>query len=327
MKAFLVFSILLHSFNQGVEGWQLRKVDRQLKQGFDFIVSSDANSLLCITAVEGTTPLGLLELESCDFANAPTRQLWRRQGSKLVSGLDSERCLRINQGTTFSEGALIRLGSCNDNLTDFTLSDELADFIRVLDNQSFCLTSSGSNANSGDYIHAKSCLDRSDYKWSFVASSTPTTTATPVITTTTDTLGNENSFGALYELFVPEANACVQPQNHEDSQSPIILDNCNAGRAWHVKEHFGGEVVFHSAIDFNLCLQAGFCQAVSGTYLRLLECDEEEGLQYFTWQDFNANIKLSDQDDLCMVYQGITAEVGDTLIMKNCADRTYEWSG
>ena len=332
-----ILVLIIKYFSVGVKAYELRRAvqDRKLEQGFDFVVS-EANNRLCITAVEGATLSGLLELHPCDFENEPPEQLWRRDSTKFVSGLSSELCMRVNLGTDLLDGVRIRLGNCKDDLTDFGWNDQVSDYIHVLDNTNFCLTCSGSTAGSGDSIHAKLCLDRADYKWTFTAAASITsgttsmaTTMTPTLTTLTSstTSRGDEMFGPLYKLFVPEANACIQPKNHEDYEAPIILDTCDTNRGWYVKVNMAGEVVFHSAIDPSLCLQAGFCQAVSGAWMRLMECDAEESRQYFTWPDFKANIKLADQDDLCMVFQGNSAEVGDIIIMKNCADRTYIWDG
>lgn len=321
MKLSLVVPILVLLASFGPVGaWQLRRVEspdnRKLApQGFDFIVSeaSVQNNLLCVTAVEGTASYGSVELRSCDFDSTPSNQLWSRQGNKFVSAIGSgNRCMTVNHGSNLFDGVRIRLGNCNDGLTTYTWNDGHADQLKVVDNTLYCLTSTGSTASSGDRIHAKPCLDRLDYKWTF--------TAPP-------TMEEENPFGTLYELYVAEANACVQPKNHDDILAPIILDTCDVGRAWYVKDQIGGRVMFRSAIDPTLCLQAGFCHAKDGTWLRLIECDEENSLQDFSWQDYEAPIKLADNTFLCMVYQGSSAEVGDIMIMKNCATRSYEWSG
>lgn len=308
--------ILLGSV-QGRHQQQLRNSEggvvvksRKLEQAFDFIVS-EAAPALCITAVQGDSAFGSLELASCDFENAPPEQLWRQNG-KFVSGIGTDRCMTVNHGNSLFDGVRLRLGYCNSGLTDFTWNDGSADLLRVLNDNSFCLTCTGSTATAGDRILAKPCLNRADYKWTFTAATTSTGDQ------------NDSPFGTLYELYC-EANACVQPKNHDDTRAPIILDTCDNGRAWYVKEKGGGRVKFHSAIDPALCLQAGFCSAKDGTWLRLMECDDNS-LQDFTWQDYEAPIKLAGSD-LCMVYQGSTAEVGDIMVMKDCNVRSYEWSG
>lgn len=315
MKVLPVASFLVASFGPGVEAWQLRRVakDRNLLEGFEFIVSnaSSNNDPLCITAVEGTKEFGGVELRSCDLQNAPPEQLWSRQGNKFVSGLSSDLCMMVNHGKNLFDGVRLRLGQCGGGLNEFTWNDGHADRLRVLSDESFCLTCTGSTASSGDRVLAKPCLERADYKWTFTAADVP----------------KDDSLGVLYELVVYEADACVQPKDANDYEAPIILDQCDESRAWYVKEKIDGSVIFHSAIDPDLCLQAGFCHAKDGTWLRLLPCDADESLQLFSWQDYEAPIKLADNDDLCMVYQGSSAEVGDLIIMKNCADRTYEWSG
>ena len=84
--------------------------------------------------------------------------------------------------------------------------------------------------------------------------------------------------------------------------------------------------MFHSVLDPDMCLQAGFCRATNGSWLRVMPCDEESGLQYFTWPNFDGSIKLADQPDLCMVFHGSVPEVGAVMKMKSCDVRSYVWS-
>lgn len=317
MKLNLVVSYLVMLLaSYGASAWQLRRVttddvNRNLQQGFDFIVS-EASNTLCMTAVEETKSYGSVELRACDFDGAPAEQLWSRQGNKFVSKLgDGNRCMTANHGNSLFDGVRIRLGNCNDGLTDFSWNDGNDDQLQVLSDPRFCLTPTGSTASSGDNIHAKPCLNRVDYRWTFVASA-PTQ--------------EDDTNDALYQLYVPEANACVQPQNYNDVTAPIILGVCDEQLAWNVNQTPYG-LKFSSRIDPTLCLQAGFCHATDGTWMRLVECDPDSLLQDFSWQDYDAPIKLADNDDLCMVYQGNSAEIGDIVIMKNCAVRTYEWNG
>lgn len=320
--------VLLTCFGHFAEAEQLRLLNvsmnrRELGQHFNFLVSdaSSNDQPLCLTAIEGTTGYGDLELQFCDFEQSPPEQLWRRLNDKLVSGVGiiDERCITVNHGNKIFNGVRMRLGNCVDYQTDFIFDNGR---IKVLGADSYCITMVGSSPSAGDKIHAKPCQNRLDFDWTF----------TPSTTTKNDPYPTESPYGRIYNLFVPEINACVQPPKSTDNDvslqgSEVVIDKCDGGRAWYAKVNDWDEVVFRSVLDPGMCLQAGFCRATDGSWLRVMPCDEESGLQYFTWPNFDGLIKLADQPDLCMVFHGSVPEIGAIMKLKSCDVRSYEWSG
>merc|ERR1711933_35346 len=107
--------------------------------------------------------------------------------------------------------------------------------------------------------------------------------------------------------------------------------DCGGKCAWYTEEIDGEEysVAFHNGEDKTLCLQAGYSggDLRDGTKIRLMDCDSGERLQYFIWQDYEAPIKIAEDSDLCMVSQGVPDVLGARMIVKDCDERNWEWSG
>jgi hypothetical protein len=322
-RLFAALLALVAFSNTKVDALELRKVetagrDRKLRQGSVFLISqADPDMRLCITAVQGTKWAGNLELQPCNMVTAPANQLWNVKGDKIISALGdgTEYCMMINHGNVLFDGVRVRLGDCIENAANITF-DERSGFIRLFGESGeaasyYCLTNTGINANAGDKILAKPCLYRADYRW------------------TVNVPDDEGPFGDLYDLYEYDAEGCVRPKSAPAAEgSELILDTCDAGRAWYPKD-YDGFVILHSQADVTLCMQVGLGGIPQdGSWMRLMKCDLDEDLQRLSWEDgYESPIKLASRGDLCMVSQGQPKMPGDRLIMKKCSVRTFEWSG
>lgn len=329
LSAFTLLTASLHQ--QRADAWELRRVTTQSKHRklsnraeWNFLVSQISEDQAWCMSVAG--PQNDIQLQDCDFVNAPPEQLWKFQDNRLWNDLGNgdSKCVTLKH--SLSDGVGMRLVDCSDDdepnsLMDFYWADDDG-YIQPLSADdgapgAYCLTNRGANAHVSDPILAKPCLcTRSDYRW---------------MLTEEDPRNEDNDDYGDYWLFELYGDGgCVQPKGGETTSGTlVILDECNSERAWNVKEK-DGVVTFRSRLDTDMCLQAGLGGAVEvGTKMRLAKCNAGEYLQQFSWNDFEAPILLSSRDDLCMMWRGVNGNPGvDPIIMTDCAKRPWtEWSG
>jgi transforming growth factor-beta-induced protein len=136
---------------------------------FSFVVNIIVeNQDWCLTAIR-TSDNANLGFRKCDYDGTPDNQQWKFKNGQLISKINGgeSRCAKVGFGTLVFSGIRIRLGECDDPLTSFKYNEDSKN-IRTDTGQSLCLTNRGNNANTGDTIHAKTCINRNDYRWDFV---------------------------------------------------------------------------------------------------------------------------------------------------------------
>jgi len=217
-------------------------------------------------------------------------------------------CMQAGLEGALEDGKKIRYMPCDptDKLQHFVWVDGFDSPIKPVLDTDLCLTAQGDPNVLGANLIMKDC-DIREEEWSG------------------DSLG-EFDEGAYYEF--GNYVGCVQPSGNKDR---AIIGSCGgAESAWFV-EYVDAEdftVAFHNGKYKNLCMQAGNGGAViDGKKIRLKDCDSEEPLQYFIWEDYEAPIKIKSNPNLCVVAQGLPAEKGANLIAKDCEVRNDEWSG
>lgn len=253
----------------------------------------------CIAAAEGTEEFGNLQLHPCDFTGTTTNQLWYLpyddEEPKIRSVLDDSKCITMNHGENLFEGVRARLSDCENGLTTFYYDGQ----ILVADDTSFCLTNRGPRAHPTDWIHAKTCIDRDDFYWIPIPN-------------------------IQFHAKLKSGGGCAQPR---EGSRRVFLDQCDAELAWRISpiDFFGEAALLHSALDDSKCLRAGLGDTFEdGSRMAIVDCDPEDELQHFIYT--GETIHAAENFDLCMVYRGVTPNVGvDPIIMKECDEDQEFW--
>jgi len=224
---------------------------------------------------------------------------------------DSGYCMQAGLNGALIDGKKVRYMPCDptEKLQHFVVVDGMeSPIIKPVLDTDLCLTAQGDPNLLGATLIMKDC-DIREEEW------------------IADSVG-EFGDGAYYEL--GGAYGCVKPSRNKKE---AIIDSClGCGTEcyWFV-EYVDGEdftVAFHNGKYKDLCMQAGKRGAViDGKKIRLKDCDSEEPLQYFMWEDYEAPIKIKSNTDLCVVAKGVPASYGANLIAKDCEVRNDEWSG
>ena len=147
------------------------------ERGFIVLNINQSNGPWCLSATD-TRENGDLQLRQCDFYHKPNYQLWlfdSHQRFRARTG-GYNRCMRVGLGSTpntIFDGVRVHLGDCWDEYVNFDydpstgylMLDPTDDGLRG----EYCITNRGSNANSGDSIHAKVCPSNvlDDYQWEY----------------------------------------------------------------------------------------------------------------------------------------------------------------
>jgi hypothetical protein len=127
----------------------------------------------CLTITNGRNEFAKLGFRRCMFANRPVGQLWKLDANgKLHTRVDHTKCMTLNHGDALFDGVLARLADCqmDTNLNKFVFDPhgKTGSYFKVMDSPDYCITNRGRNPNFDDIIHAKPCVNRHDYKWTFV---------------------------------------------------------------------------------------------------------------------------------------------------------------
>jgi hypothetical protein len=255
----------------------------------------------CITAAEGTQEFGNLLLQPCDFNFPNPNQLWylpfNQEDAKIYSALDDSKCITVNHGENLFDGARARLSDCENGLNTFWYDEDGQ--IHVEQDDSYCLTNRGPNPHPSDWIHAKLCLDRPDFSF----------TPFPNIP---------------WRLQLTSGGGCAQPRQ---GSRRVFLDECDEELAWRISpvDFFGEAALLHSGLNDSKCLRAGLGSNMNdGTRMAVVDCDVDDELQHFYYN--GESIYAANDTSLCMVYRGVSANVGvDPIIMKECDESQDPW--
>lgn len=145
--------------------------DRLLQdEKYAFLVSGiDPDEAWCITAADGVNDFKNLGFRRCKFDDAPNNQLWRLDSEgKIHSKVDPSRCMVVDYGKDIFDGVRIRIANCdlNTDLNRFS-HNGATDMLRVVEDQSFCVTNRGTGPDPSDTIHAKPCGDMSRFAFTY----------------------------------------------------------------------------------------------------------------------------------------------------------------
>jgi len=279
---------------------------RHLQANVGFLVSQVVeDSDWCITASNGVGDFVLLGLQLCDFDSAPVDQLWEVDGEgKFASRLNTDFCMTVNDGVTISDNDVVYTARCNisSNLNKFFWDAGNTNQLRPVADQSFCVTQLGPLPQDTDEIRVKLCTSESRYKWNFSV---------------------QNRYFML-ESF--NFDGCIELKNgRAENDNNLILGPCNSNQGWRYDE----DGRFHSSADDSKCMQAARGGSIrDGSKLRIYTCDRNDRGQIF---DFNGggHIALRSDPDLCVVFRGTNANLGDDpIILKECdavEDARLEW--
>lgn len=260
----------------------------------------------CITVTTGDT----IKLRRCDFNAAKKNQLWSQSpDGKLHSALDNRKCMDFNP----YESDRVRLEYCSTSTRSTT---EFAGFssigpIKELNDERYCLTNRGINPNPSDPILVKECLDRPDYKWEVVPSS--------------------STIGAR-RVMIRGSSGCLQPRH--DDRRRVYLDECDEELAWYyelldkdlARQHellpqtMDG-FLLRSALDDSLCLRAGRSSRLpkDGTWMRLVKCDHLDAQQHVVIGPSGTSLHVANIFDFCIEHAGINPNVGkDIIVILSC---------
>lgn len=137
---------------------------------------------------------------------------------------------------------------------------------------------------------------------------------------------------AVTDPIIGEAfGGCIEPLRRNNGVfrvgrgSKVILGEEDADCVRFTFNPSGGFLVLEQDdFDYDLCLQAGHGGALEdGSKMRLYRCDGND-FQKFTWENVepllvSGSLKPESNPDLCVVYRGVTANIGvDPIIFKEC---------
>jgi hypothetical protein len=98
----------------------------------------------------------------------------------------------------------------------------------------------------------------------------------------------------------------------------LVLGPCNSNALWKYDFETG---LFHTYQDESKCMQAGLGGNIEeGSKIRVAPCDVTSKVQVFDWDiPTNKRIFLKSRPDLCVVFQGVRANVNaDNIILHDC---------
>jgi len=109
----------------------------------------------------------------------------------------------------------------------------------------------------------------------------------------------------------------------------IIVDVCQEPSktdGW----RFDSSGLLHTQLDDDFCMQAGRnALPRGGNQVRLFPCDSEHANQKFVMKNGGGGIRPEANQDLCLVWLGVQADLGsDPIVLKNCTTVTaqLDWS-
>ena len=290
---------------------------------------------LCLTALNDKNDVGLAPCQESEYDDSTfyIPQLWRMdEQGRMRSALNTERCLSVPH---LGYHVKVRLGPClseeshHNTYNRFVYRHQTEgggqlELLREVDNtQYLCLTHQGIHANAGDTLHLKSCESNTDtssrFQWTIIVAANVPWEAYPLVIVHSD-----------------GGHIIVRDYDVTKNGNRIVLGSLsgNDGNQWWID----GYGLFHSTLDVNKCLQAGWGgddgKVKDGTALRIMDCDPQNDLQRFEWDLWGGPIRLQNNAaDLCVTYRGVVANVGkDPIILKYCGgssdgvlDERFRW--
>lgn len=279
---------------------------RHLQANVGFLVSQVVeDNDWCITASNGVGNFVLLGLQLCDFNNGPVDQLWQVDSEgRFASRLDTDFCMIVNDGATISDNDAVYVARCDisSELNKFFWDAGNTDQLRPTANENFCVTQLGPLPQDTDEIRVKLCTSESRYKWNFEV---------------------QNPYFMLESL---NFDGCIELEDgRAENDNKLLLAPCNSNQGW----RYDSDGLFHSSVDDSKCMQAARGGSIrDGSKLRVFSCDKNDDGQVFSF-DRTGHISLQSDPDLCVVFRGTTANVGnDPIILKECdsvEDVRLEW--
>jgi hypothetical protein len=276
---------------------------------YHFLVSGiRTNDQWCITATNGAGDFVNLGFRECDFVGAPSTQLWRlRADGTMESAVESGRCMIVNYGTELFPGVRIRMSSCEPVTQNNQFQHNGAtDQLRLVRDNTFCVTNRGTNPNYSDTIHALPCQDQGRFFFTYtpIGESAPPVSS-PVSSPVGDFLQYTTGGGCI----------TVEGSNAINDQK-LRLESCSRpNNGWRVD----GNGMLHTELDDSKCMHAGrTATPVHGTPMRIFDCDPANPFQLFERLS-NGQIVLRDHN-LCVDHRGVNANVNvDPIILKECS--------
>jgi len=249
--------------------------------------------------------------QRCAFegAEGAESQLWQYRDGKFHSLLNHNRCITVDYGQHLSPGTWARMHDCDmdTDLNEFLYNVE-TDFIAVKDNADYCLTNSGNNPNSSDNIVVEKCKNNLKFFFTYQIGY----------------VGNNDEYINLNNDDSDRSGCLVVKDENPKPAQPLILGSCKLNHSW----RYDRNGLFHSALDDDMCLQAGTkknAQIKVGSGLRLYPCDKNNKKQQFDYN--NVDIRLRGYDNLCIGYRGANGDVGvDPIVLRKCKTEGTNWS-
>lgn len=271
--------------------------ERQLvaaDENYAFLVSSiSATEDWCITATEGSGESKGIGFRPCDYAGAPSNQLWRLDGDgKVHTKLNPNRCMIVDFGKHLEDARRVRLANCDESsdLNKF-IHNGSTDSLRVAKDEGFCVTNQGIAPHRSDKMQVKPCMNEGRFIFTY----------TPV------------EFTVFYSN---DAKGCLGVKDGKavEGQNLVLSDEEKDPRRCQWKEKDG---LFRSALNPNMCMQAGHpgATAKNGKKLRLYKCSKENSQQKF---EFTGDVIKHTGTNFCVAFQGEKGQVGDNIILKDC---------
>jgi hypothetical protein len=150
-----------------------RSLNNENNGEYGFVVSHiRKTNPWCLTVAYGSNEFATLGFRRCQFDNAPDNQLWKLDANgKLHTRVDHTKCMTLNHGDELFDGVRARLAGCDMetslNKFRFEQHGKTGSFLKLIANPAYCITNRGQTPNADDTIHAKPCIKRHDYKWTY----------------------------------------------------------------------------------------------------------------------------------------------------------------
>ncbi|CAB9522118.1 expressed unknown protein [Seminavis robusta] len=308
-----LFLVLCALLVPGIQaGWSTEQTTRKLyddeeyrydDEEYGFVWSLLNGTAFCFTSHEHPQRFDLVRSRVCDFADSPATQLWRHDDGKFISKVDSSLCMRIYGSNLYEHGSSrVRVTPCGED-TSLNLFDFEGDKIVVREDNSFCLTSHGAIHREGAPMIARACAKKPRFRFWF---------ETP----------DDGTTGFCNDDADPVGCLVVADEDPVPGQK-LILGHPDLNHNWKSEVDTN---LFRTALDFNMCMQAGNGSGppTEGTSLRLYPCDETNPLQHFDYEGVDI---IHVGSGLCVGFRGDSSHVNvDPIILKDCELVGNNWS-
>lgn len=288
-------------------------------QEYAFLVSNvRQNESWCVTATNGvSSDFGNLGFRLCDFNAAPKDQLWRLDTDGMIhSALEDTKCIIVNFGNNVFDGVRVRITGCDTLSTNLQFTHNgSTDQLRLVSNQTYCLTNRGTNPNPSDTIHVKICDTGGRYLFTYRSQGDTPSPPTPTPPPSPD----ENGYGSL-----ATNDGCINVRNsNARNDEKLMLGRCNVeNQRWQVDS---SDRLVRTLLDPTKCMQAGrSARPKRGTKMRIFPCNGSNSLQQFTVSNGSTSGSFQLEllnTDLCVDHRGDNANINtDPIILKPCSD-------